>query len=151
MKTRRPVVDLSLGITPEAMMILHALHETEETFLTGNIHTVAWYNGRERGVLIAVTEWESGDKTSLCMAFGRDRNSDCLFIDTWFQPVHMNPPSCHDAVEKYYYADSYKRHEFRPGRFNEVAEAILGFIREFLAKRREIAKKSKPTQLRRVK
>ena len=88
-------IDLSLGISWRAMAVLHALHDMEENmegWKEGNsrgaadiqIHTYAFYDGRERGICLEVREIDAdnlpNNQECMLIAFAESRGSDQVFV-----------------------------------------------------------------------
>lgn len=76
------LIDISLGIKNQATVILYALQEYNDMNLYScPTKTIAWYNGRERGIALMVA---SPSRTKqLNITFGEERRSDCIFVDAW--------------------------------------------------------------------
>lgn len=78
-----PQVDLTLGLNPQAWAVLHLLagYEIENFAPDAELYTWPWYNGRERGFVLALTPMAGG--RALCVAFAEVRGGDTLFVAVW--------------------------------------------------------------------
>lgn len=78
-----------------------------------DIRNSAWYNGREKGVCITVSDFEK----TLIITFGEGRNSDSIFVDTWeIKGGLLNPPTVADFTDEAYENRIYFK-------YNEIREA----------------------------
>jgi hypothetical protein len=82
-----------------------------------------WYNGRERGICIAV---QSGLRVfdMRYVVFHESRNSDHICVSTWVGSEGMNPPTCGDRPETAYHL----RRLFDPGEITSAVEHVQGLI-----------------------
>lgn len=146
----RQLVNLSLGISSQAMAVLHALHEQETQVDVANARTAAWYNGRERGIVLCLDRY--APRKSLCIAFYGCRTSDHIGVTLWEQDTDgLNPPSSFAACDQNAFGRGYEREKsFKVGEYNEAATYIEQQVQAWLER---TAPKRKPatTKLRRVK
>lgn len=121
-----------LGVNPVALKVLRHMRDMHAFRLfyaaiaratkrgaVADIKAAAWYNGRERGIVVYVDAYGFGPRT--CVAFGEHRSWDHrswdhVFVDRWSDPVGgmMNPPV---YTDKAYEAGYNGRRCFAP---NEV-------------------------------
>lgn len=132
--------DRDLHLSPQALSILAFLAGNQEW--TGlrvpefsvNMYTSAWYNGRERGIAVALTKtgMSVDDKERrLVLVFGEARGSDSIFLDKWTETGgDINPPTHEDLSEEAYE----QRRHFPYGAIRKTAEAIIKDIRKFLGR-----------------
>lgn len=136
----KTLADTTLGLGAQARAVLALLAATEPHNVAPwnderreydvEINTRAWYNGRERGVLLEVRP-NFASTLGLIITFGEHRNSDDIFVDAWIvNEVFLNPPTVADFPE-----EAYKRRQcFREGRVGEVVDFIRLVIKTFLEK-----------------
>jgi len=91
--------DKNLSVNYQALAVLNVLsaHEFEKV----NSSAYAWYNGRERGVVLVVDP-PSGNESQLqlCIAWAESRNSDSIVIYYWYRSPELNPPTATDVPEE---------------------------------------------------
>lgn len=132
------IADVTLRLSGPARAILALLSVREPDF-KGNyssgyiaeIHTAAWYNGRERGVVLFVNGKRKGDKDfrTLAVTFGEHRSSDDIFVDSWESVrIFLNPPIVTDMPEEAYSA----RKMFKYDEVYAASEHVVGLLREFI-------------------
>jgi hypothetical protein len=88
--------DLTFGLSPQSLAILHLLAQRETEFATLEkgryklcIRTTPWYNGIERGVALQVfRDWNPSGPCRV-IVFGERREDDQIFIEHWDQ---QEPP-----------------------------------------------------------
>lgn len=124
----RTIADPSLGLNDQAYAVLAMLGRAEPTDLGAKyddtsreyeieIKTFAWYNGRERGVLLEVRPHFTSKK-ALLVTFGECRSGDSIFVDSWEVEEHfLNPPTPADFPD-----EAYERREV--ARYGDVAKAV---------------------------
>ncbi len=104
-----------------------------------NMYTSAWYNGRERGIAVALTKTGINDDAKvpvnnerrLVLVFGEARGSDSIFLDKWTDSgVDINPPTHDDFTDEAYK----QRRHFPYGAVRKTAEAVIKEIRKFLGR-----------------
>ena len=134
------IADATLGLNAQALAILAMLSrspcddlgaEYEEKFheFKIEIKTFAWYNGRERGVLLEVRPSLSS-KRALLITFGEHRNSDSIFIDAWeVNEFFLNPPTVADFTDEAYKARTWVDY----GNVAKAIEVIRDKISAFMA------------------
>ena len=114
---------LKLQIHPVATRILEILMD-EYSFDDSNLHSSAWYNGRERGICLYLTTGNiiTGTKT-LIITFGEHRNSDEIFVDHWYSKeiFFLNPPTVQDFTDKAYQNRMY----FNCNKTDEAVQYIM--------------------------
>ena len=127
------MIDIGLNINPQAFAVLHMVRGWEGNFedLDGldSINAFAWYNGRERGIALAVRSKVSDGY--LVLAFGEHRNSDGIFVDVYEAEYAdaMFPPNHRD---KAYEAAYQNRKNFNHGQAGKAAEFIVKAIEKFI-------------------
>jgi len=84
--------DLTFGLSPQALAILHLLSQRETEFAeleSGHykvcIETTPWYNGLEKGVALQI--FKGWDPSGPCriIVFGERREDDGIFVEYWDQ------------------------------------------------------------------
>jgi hypothetical protein len=94
-------IDLKLGIHPQAWAIATLLsehdfdlkHKQQYHNPPWQIETRAFYNGRERGIILVVYNWLD-PRLKLCVFFTEARNSDQIIVVPWEDMVNdVNPPT----------------------------------------------------------
>lgn len=121
------MLDLRLDIHPVAWSILMLLTGVEDWPEPNYISAHAWYNGRERGIVIrAMRDFAS---PSLFMVFGECRNSDMIFLDSWIGEGDVNPATFRSQGYKEAYE---QRSSFSVSEIGDVAERIRKEIEQFL-------------------
>ncbi len=92
-------VDLTLNISAQAWAILHLLARHTDLVPQGVlIDTAPFYNGRERGFVIAVHNYTNAH----FITFAENRNSDSIFVAIWQGEYGLNPPTVSDFPEQNY-------------------------------------------------
>lgn len=129
--------DKSLGIDGQAWAVLKLLAK-RNSGNEGSFNTFAWYNGRERGVLLVVDPGRVA--RSMCIVFGECRGTDSIFVDTWEQSVYFEPPVTPTLVRLQVGGDVYEkayqhRVTFSPENYDAVADHITNLIAAFLPKK----------------
>lgn len=94
------LVDTTLGIKSQAYAILHCLVDRYIDLKGLYPQTAAWYNGREKGIVIFMHSWSANKQINI--SFGDHRNSDSIFVDVWETEGTMNPPTVKDFTEEAY-------------------------------------------------
>lgn len=137
--SREYIADVRMGIRGPALAVLALLAETEPEFegnwdaerhsYSADIHTAAWYDGRERGVCV----YARNATSTLYVTFGQNRSSDDIFVDNWVVsgPPSINPPTPREKPDQSY-AD---RVYFKVGRIGDAADKVVALLKEFLEKR----------------
>ena len=91
----------SLELSHKAWAVLHLLAETSPDFSAWDdrlgeyqvtLKSYAWYNGRERGFVLAMRRSLVAQAT-LYVAFAECRNSDQLIVEVWEGTLETNPPT----------------------------------------------------------
>ena len=123
------LVDKSLGISEQAYAVLQGLArqyiEVPDNVL---VKTRAWYNGRERGIVLSLSPiGEGAPYSQLNIAFGECRNSDQIFLDKWDKYTGVNPPTVADFTEEGYANRQYFAYMDIVG----VTEKIKEMVEEF--------------------
>jgi hypothetical protein len=89
--------------------------------------TFAWYNGRERGIGIMLTTFNSARPTYV-IAFGEHRTSDSIFIDHWtMDRVDINPPTVADFPD-YAYDNTRLYISYSDDMFQKAAKVITALV-----------------------
>jgi len=121
-----PLIDMSLGISDQAYMVLHALNyrglQTKDF-----AHTSAWYNGRERGFVISVQRISANKQLNI--TFGECRNSDEIFVDHWYRNT-FNPPTVMDFVDEDYQSRKYFKCMDVKSVVEYIQELLVGYVVE---------------------
>jgi len=125
----QPRIDFGFGIKPEALALAHLvnvyLNGGPELPKSWDFNAYAWYNGRERGVLLALVK--DFDHV-LYIVFGENRSSDDLFVDSWTGKITLNPPTVADWPEEAYRG----RRSFRYDCGHDAAAAIRLLIDDYI-------------------
>lgn len=85
---------LGLSINPQAWAVLQGLAYYDDEDST--VDTYAWYNGRERGILLVKV---TGPSERLYVAFAECRSSDQIVIHHWEGESRINPPVVDNVPE----------------------------------------------------
>ena len=99
------LVDVTLNIHPQAWAVAHILSgfSLDEKDYQVYANTHAWYNGRERAMVLTVTRRIPKGPKALHIVWGEGRNHDGIFVDTWTAASDgLNPPSIADWPESAY-------------------------------------------------
>lgn len=132
--------DVTLRLSGPARAILALLSVREPDFkgnyakeigYIADIHNAAWYNGRERGVVIYVRGAGKADKKvrTLVVAFGEHRSSDDIFVDSWVaEETFLNPPTIREMPDKAH--DDRKL--FRYNKIYEAVDCVIGLLQNFI-------------------
>jgi len=86
---------MELGVNPQAWAVLQGLAYYGVGDQT--VDAYAWYNGRERGVVLVKT---TRSAEIFCVAFAECRNSDAIVIYNWEGSVKLNPPTIEDVPQE---------------------------------------------------
>ena len=144
-------LSLHLGVNSQAWAVLHLLQAYEESIESLGVplmraDSYAWYNGRERGISIVVSQYF--EKMGLVCVFGECRNSDSIFVDVYEKvgaAVYESKkgtfaPSYLDAG----YEEAYrKRKFFNPGEAGKAADFVWKKIQAWAkVQRKAIEKKA---------
>ena len=123
------LVDMTLGISEQAYAVLQGLERLQIEVPNGTIaQTRAWYNGRERGVVLSFNAVGKGKSNhQFNISFGECRNSDQLFLDKWEKYTGFSPPTISDFTEE----DYANRQYFEYMDIKGVAEKIKEMVEEF--------------------
>jgi hypothetical protein len=127
--------DPTFGLNSQALAILHMLAGREPDFATYtngryniDVQTFPWYNGRERGVCLVVRH-SLGSLRALHVAFGEERMSDAIFVDTWEDDLPNNSPTLEGANQEVYDKAYRDRKHFNYGRVGDAAEFVYEAMR----------------------
>ena len=98
-----------------------------------DIRSYPWYNGRERGICIII----SNNGEQLNIAFGEIRNSDGIFVDVWETKSTFNPPTVADFSDEAYEQRNYFKYDehYKVSQF--VQKLIESKTKEFLATKKK--------------
>lgn len=143
------IADATLGLDPQARAVLAMLSSSECDGLAEyderfrdykiEIHTSAWYNGRERGICLVVRA-SFTSKRAMLLTFGECRNSDLIFVDSWVvERYFLNPPTLEDFTDEAYEQRTY----VSPGNIGEAVQVIRGKIGRFMVSEIALADASK--------
>lgn len=95
-------LDLDLDISPTALLMLRMLiHRNIDLSQLWNVTTRAWYNGRERGISL---ELSNAHGQAMFIVFGECRCSDSVFVVSWTGSSTMNGPARDSKYEAAYLA-----------------------------------------------
>lgn len=105
-----PLIDFNFNIQPQALAVGHLLNGWGgiESSWDGNrylakIETAPWYNGRERGLVMVLSDrlWQC---QKVCVAVVYEhRNSDSVCVVNWeSEHGYLNPPTLNDIPEGTY-------------------------------------------------
>lgn len=137
MRHNSVIADPTFGLNSQALAILALLAQTAPTDVAYDkktklfavfIQTFPFYNGRERGVCLAVQRGAGGGGETMLLAFAEHRNTDGIILQKqMIAHSVMNMPTIDDFSE-----DSYRaRESFDWGACGRVVNVILGHIAEF--------------------
>lgn len=89
--------------------------------------TSAWYNGRERGIAIALKTFNS-TRPVYVIAFGEHRNTDSIFIDHWtMDRSAFNYPTVTDYPD-FAYENTRLYVSYSDDMFQRAANVIVGLV-----------------------
>jgi hypothetical protein len=105
------VADITLNLNAQALALLHLLGgeeigshaaplEDSGSALNFITETAALYNGRERGIVLAVRKDWTTTKPALYIFWAECRSSDALFVLRWQGLPGLNPPTIADIPEE---------------------------------------------------
>ena len=126
----------ALGLQPQAVALLALLSGREWCFEVPDesdlvdVNSYAWYNGREKCVLLVIKDWSiKNPQYQLFIVFGENRSSDNLFIDCWCgEHNSINPPRHESMPEEAYN----RRRSFGYAEFDAAESYILELIKDFV-------------------
>jgi hypothetical protein len=126
-------IDLDLNLNTCALRVLREIKKEKKSLCAikgiDALVTHAWYNGRERGVSIAVGSAVDRLGGSFVVVFGECRSSDQIFVDSYHRPevpAYGEAPSRSDKE----YEDGYDgRVYFRYNAHKKAAEHVVRTIR----------------------
>lgn len=117
------MIDLQLDICPVAWSILHLVKDQSRFDQHVNITTSAWYNGREKGICLTVFNHKKV-KSSI-ITFGKVKNTDSIFIDSWeINGGLLNPPTVSDFNDEAYSNRKYLNYD----KIYEAAQLVIESI-----------------------
>jgi hypothetical protein len=128
------MADMQLDIGAQALAILAMLSQCEPAFEQSPadvdselvVSSHAFYNGRERAVVVSYQRGFMGK--CLNIVFGEGRNSDSIFIDWWVtERALMNGPRVADFPEEAYRDRKY--HDY--GRLDVAVQHIYDLVEDF--------------------
>jgi len=142
--------DPTFGIKSQALAILQLLAGQDPVFADWNtktgryevtIKTFPWYAGREKGICLVMKPDGHPDPTEghLHIAFGEDRGTDGIFVETWEAGEPFNSPTLENrdaAVGDRAYEN---RASFPCGQIGQAADFIVETMSDFYAKVKEAA------------
>lgn len=133
--------NLTFGLEPQAMAILHMLAGREPSFARWDpefkhydvrIETFPWYNGRERGIALVVHRNYGCSGPCLILTFGECRNSDDIFVEQWEQDcAPFNCPTIENRSDKNAARAYYNRWVCDFGNIGKAAEHIIEAMAEW--------------------
>lgn len=133
--------DLTFGINSQALAILQLLAGQDPTFADWDgvgygveIQTFPWYNGREKGVCLVMKPRSYKQKDLLHIAFGENRGTDGIFVETWEAEEPFNCPTLENRDDKVGDEACKNRMSFPYGQIGRAAERIVGYMAEFYIK-----------------
>lgn len=128
-------IDLNLGLKPQSLAVLHMLAERLCDLHDHDvIETAAFYNCRERGVVVTVScLFSKVEPRYLNVFFSENRNSDDIVVYSWFcNEGWLNPPTIRDIDE-----ETWKnRKMFGYGKVGDAAKHVYELIDFHLKTRR---------------
>lgn len=129
--------DPTFGVQPQAIAVAHllSLYESSifedceaETIERVEFRTYPYYNGRERGIALVITDW-IGSK-GLIINFGENRNSDSIFV------AHLEaktPYNCPSVAEGTITEEAYQsRKYFAYNEGYKAADYITGLVKKYV-------------------
>jgi hypothetical protein len=136
--------DLTLSLSAQSMAILHLLADREVGFASLDednqplcqIQSYAWYNGREKGVALIV--WYGSVTAGPCyiIAFGEDRGSDRIFIDSWYEPMApLNGPTIDLRGA---HGRGFRRENLKGSETAKAADRVYSLMSEFVQSKGKI-------------
>jgi len=124
--------DLTFGLQPEALAMLQLLAGMEMDFTNKGdivVKTFPWYNGWEKCVCI-VFQYALHTDGYLFVIFGRDYDSEKLFVEHWLGRRYFNCPTLESLAERLSKEKAVrKRRHFG---FDEMKRAVT-FVYELMA------------------
>ncbi|KKN96849.1 hypothetical protein LCGC14_0164930 [marine sediment metagenome] len=101
-------------------------HENGGYLYAEDIHTAAWYNGREDGIVIWFRPGFTGPAIVLVVV--EHRNIDQICVDVWHvdEPCFGDPPTWKDYPESFTKYDDTIRKTFDYGNAGAAAQYIYG-------------------------
>lgn len=124
--------DTTLGLSAQALAVLHMLAAEDSDDTELRIDTRAWYNCREKGVSLTVRA-SIPDTKALIIVFAEDRISDQIAIESWVLEGDIpDPPTPRDC------RDDAARWEVKYGRVDEATAVIRGLIKSFVETERKV-------------
>ena len=87
--------NLLLHINPQAWAVLQGVLYYGEEY--PEVSAYAWYNGRERGIVLVQT---TGPSECFFVAFAEARASDSIIVYNWEEERGLNPPTVNDVPEE---------------------------------------------------
>ncbi len=93
------------------------------------VDSFAWYNGRERGVLLRIAARAHPEEDKLYVTFGEHRSCDDLFVDCWIAGgVLIDPLGPNDMPEEAHG----RRRLFPYGALRDAEDYITDLINDFM-------------------
>lgn len=86
--------NLLLNINPQAWAVLHGVVYNGEEY--PDVDAYAWYNGRERGIVLAKS---IAPANCLYVAFAENCRSDHIVVYSWKGGRGVNPPTTQDVPD----------------------------------------------------
>lgn len=125
--------DLTFGLNEQAYKVLKELSKVKIDSLSGdvNITTSTFYNGREKGFCLTVTNYNYL-KSTFCILCYEHRSSDAIIVSSFERGYNINPVTLTECIEHKEYKVWDKKLEFKAGTFKKVADAIIGLITVYI-------------------
>jgi hypothetical protein len=124
------MIDTTLGLNKNALKIMRLVAKCLRGVKADNgiVRTSAWYNGRERGVVISVHKAGKPNET-YSIVIVEHRNSDDIVVYNWLMPKwDVNPPTVADFTD-----EAYKSAEhFRASDWRVAAKYASDFIKCYI-------------------
>lgn len=122
--------DPSFGVNNKALAIALII-DLENIPGISTAHAISWspfYNGREKGICLAVRKPDSRNYITKYWVFGENRNSDEIFLDTFILGIALNPPTVKDMKDE----DYRRRKMWGYWCYKDVAEEVTRQVTEFI-------------------